>query len=28
LYSKGKISDDIRRTILRTLDLQEGRPLG
>ena len=25
LYSKGKISDDIRRTILRTLDLQEGR---
>ena len=25
LYRKGKISDDIRRTILRTLDLQEGR---
>ncbi len=28
LYRKGKISDDIRRTISRTLDLQEGRPLG
>ena len=25
LYAKGKISDDIRRTIARTLDLQEGR---
>jgi Na+/H+ antiporter len=28
LYAKGKISDDIRRTISRTLDLQEPRTLG
>jgi Na+/H+ antiporter len=28
LYAKGKISDEIRRTIARSLDLQEGRPLG
>ncbi len=28
LYAKGKISDEIRRAISRTLDLQEGRPLG
>ncbi len=26
LYAKGKISDEIRRTIARSLDLQEGRP--
>ena len=29
LYAKGKISDEIRRTIARSLDRQEGRsPLG
>jgi len=28
LYAKGKISDDIRRTISRSLDLQEPRTLG
>ena len=28
LYAKGKISDEIRRAIARSLDLQEGRPLG
>jgi CPA1 family monovalent cation:H+ antiporter len=28
LYRNGKISDDIRRAISRTLDLQEPRPLG
>ena len=28
LYAKGKINDEIRREISRTLDLQEGRPLG
>jgi hypothetical protein len=28
LYAKGKISDEIRREIARTLDNQEGRPLG
>jgi hypothetical protein len=27
LYAKGKISDDIRRTISRTLDTQEPRTL-
>ena len=26
LYAKGKISDEIRRSISRTLDLQEPRP--
>jgi CPA1 family monovalent cation:H+ antiporter len=26
LYAKGKISDEIRRTIARSLDRQEGRP--
>ena len=26
LYAKGKITDDIRRSISRTLDLQEPRP--
>jgi hypothetical protein len=28
VYAKGKISDDIRRTISRGLDLQEPRTLG
>jgi Na+/H+ antiporter len=28
LYAKGKISDEIRREIARSLDAQEGRPLG
>jgi hypothetical protein len=28
MYRKGEISDDIRRSISRTLDLQEPRPFG
>jgi hypothetical protein len=28
MYSNGEISDEIRRSISRTLDLQEPRPFG